>query len=143
MIRFLCTATSTRPGSWGQLSYDYLLGLSKTHVRAISVTGAADLYGGDAWERLAPLFTTPLAEFDTNIVCAPIDYLDRLWTAGVQNIAIVGGPLHAGALPKSLEVLNRYDQVWTPYQTESVVDYYFNTKYVPPWACLESPCLLP
>ena len=133
MIRFWACVGPLRYGSWARLSYQYLLEMPDP-VRALSTTGGACFNGGDAWQRVAERFNTPLPDqFSANIVCAPLDFLGRLWTIGMQNIAIVGGPTNPDAIPKVREILNKYDQIWTPYDWGLPEYYGINTKYVPPF----------
>lgn len=132
MVRFLCTTGQLRYGSWARLSHQYLTALSKFPIRAVSVTGGVPLNGGE-WASVAPLFGTPWPDsFRCNIVCAPLDFLDRLWTIGMQNIAIVGGPCSEAAVIKAKSVFEKYDQIWVA--DWGTVDYYHNTIYVPPWS---------
>lgn len=135
-IRFFCAVEPLRYGSHGRLAFEYLSALGVAHpVRAVSLAGPADFDPRSPWASVVQHFTTPLETFDTNIVCGPLGYLGRVWTADKLNIAIVGGgQTHTEAVAQSLDVLRKYDQIWVA-QAWSMFEYYgLNTIYSPWWA---------
>lgn len=127
MIRFLCALDSKRLGSWGELAAAYVLALAQIRpIKVVSVAGPIDFA---FWNTIASYFVTNYDAFDYNFVCAPAGFLERLWTKGCRNIAILGGP---NPRPPNIEVLAKYDEVWTA-QEWCLADYYgVNTKYLPP-----------
>ena len=75
-----------------------------------------------------------MGDFDTNIVCGHPAFLERLWTVGMRNIAVIGGGNSTWVGADSVkDVLPKYDEIWTPNEC-SLYDCVYNTIYVPPWA---------
>lgn len=142
MLRFFCTPGPLLYGSWAKLSYEYLTAFAaKRKIRAISAAGGIPLNCGE-WSRVADLFATPLPDtFSANIICAPLDFLDRLWTKDLYNIAIVGGPCSEASVIQAKSVLEKYAEIWVAGET--LLEYYYGSfLYVPSWTANERITLL-
>lgn len=114
-VRFFCRIENTLC-ALGQRSIAYFRALNRTSytVRVVPVA-ATDVGAPDsAWTEYAEALTVPVAAHFVNVVCGLHEDFPRLYTVGVPNIAVVGGP----RLPSTDEVhaLAQYDAVICEYE---------------------------
>lgn len=131
-IRFFIPILPPHPNkekTWTDVGFSYLRAFaSLAEVRAIPTNPVGD-FSLEIPEDLAPAFVRHLKENYVNVVVG-MEFLRKLWTQGVPNIAIASA-LPKEPTPQELKALSKYQYVIDVDPTQTLSEYGVSSFHIP------------